>query len=124
MYRDSIFEGWVWKRSRYLKRWRRRWFVLRKDRLMAFKNRGDVQATEVFETASIGHVFSADDFLQQPRIVGIRTRERDVFIACDFDADKQAWMHEISSIGRGRQSGAVPQLSHFFDPRSGKDDFR
>merc|ERR1719450_576473 len=35
---DSIKEGWVWKQSRHLKRWHRRWLVLTSHTLQTYKN--------------------------------------------------------------------------------------
>ena len=39
-YPNSIMEGWVWKRSRFLKMWRRRWMVLLPGQLFTVKTRG------------------------------------------------------------------------------------
>lgn len=40
-YPDSILEGWVWKQSRWMKRWRRRYLVLTPEGLLSYKRRGD-----------------------------------------------------------------------------------
>jgi len=40
-YPGSILEGWVWKQSRWMKRWRRRYLVLTSEGLLSYKCRGD-----------------------------------------------------------------------------------
>eukprot|EP00913_Durusdinium_trenchii_P020645 g19388.t2 len=63
---NSILEGWVWKRSRILKRWRRRWVVLCPGELMSFKNRGLREPTEVVPAGTVLRVYSADGEVAAP----------------------------------------------------------
>merc|ERR1719487_900817 len=56
---DSVLEGCVWKRSRFLKKWRRRWLVLTKNALESLKQRGGLKATESIEAGSVHRVYSA-----------------------------------------------------------------
>mmetsp|Transcript_101037 Transcript_101037/g.253361 ORF Transcript_101037/g.253361 Transcript_101037/m.253361 type:complete len:438 (-) Transcript_101037:152-1465(-) len=102
MYRDSIFEGWVWKRSRHLRRWRRRWLVLRKDKLMSFKTMGDAEATEMMPTGAIQTVLSAHEALHNSRAFCIHVQKRVHFFICDFESDTQDWMREILQVLPGK----------------------
>mmetsp|Transcript_46956 Transcript_46956/g.119094 ORF Transcript_46956/g.119094 Transcript_46956/m.119094 type:complete len:276 (-) Transcript_46956:315-1142(-) len=96
--RDSILEGWAWKRSRHLKSWRRRWLILRRDMLLSFKAVGDVDATEIIPVGGVSHVFSADEHLGLPRAFCISSQGRNYYIACDFEADKQDWMCAFAQV--------------------------
>ena len=92
---NSIFEGWVWKRSRFLKIWRRRWVVLLPGQLMSFKNRGDVDPTELVPAGSIFRVYSADGDVQQPRCFCVVVRQRNYYMVTDDETQKRTWMQEI-----------------------------
>merc|ERR1712048_1268799 len=48
----SCLEGWVWKRSRYFRRWRRRWLVLMPNMLMSYRERIGVP-TETIGAGSV-----------------------------------------------------------------------
>eukprot|EP00930_Biecheleria_cincta_P049685 TRINITY_DN34882_c0_g1_i1.p1 TRINITY_DN34882_c0_g1~~TRINITY_DN34882_c0_g1_i1.p1 ORF type:complete len:470 (+),score=89.56 TRINITY_DN34882_c0_g1_i1:23-1411(+) len=97
---NSILEGWVWKRSRYLKRWRRRWLVLLPDELLSFKYRGDTSATERISSGSVLRLYSADGEVQQARCFCIVVRQRNYYMVCDDETQKTAWMQEIESARR------------------------
>ena len=92
---NSILEGWVWKRSRILKRWRRRWIVLLPGELMSFKNRGLREPTEVVPAGTVLRVCSADGEVQQARCFCVVVRERNYYMVCDDENQKRAWIHEI-----------------------------
>lgn len=47
-------EGWVWKRSRFWKRWRRRWLVLLPEELRSFRSRQAAQAATKAGSAANG----------------------------------------------------------------------
>mmetsp|Transcript_27497 Transcript_27497/g.51530 ORF Transcript_27497/g.51530 Transcript_27497/m.51530 type:complete len:446 (-) Transcript_27497:83-1420(-) len=92
---DSLLEGWVWKRSRFLKRWRRRWLVLLPSGLQSFKNRGHREPTESVPSGSALRVYSADGEVQQARCFCVVVRERNYYMVCDDESQKRAWMLEI-----------------------------
>ncbi|CAK8998270.1 unnamed protein product [Durusdinium trenchii] len=92
---NSILEGWVWKRSRILKRWRRRWVVLCPGELMSFKNRGLREPTEVVPAGTVLRVYSADGEVQQARCFCVVVRERNYYMVCDDESQKRAWIQEI-----------------------------
>mmetsp|Transcript_102127 Transcript_102127/g.284357 ORF Transcript_102127/g.284357 Transcript_102127/m.284357 type:complete len:473 (-) Transcript_102127:201-1619(-) len=93
----SLLEGWVWKRSRFLRRWRRRWLVLMPRNLMSFKGRGgSTVPTEAISAATVLRVYSAESELLQGRSLGVATPNRTYFIVCDTEAQKEAWIRAIN----------------------------
>lgn len=94
-YANSLLEGWVWKRSRILKRWRRRWLVLVPERLMSFKRRNDREATEIVEAGTCQRVYDADPEVSQKLCFCVVVARRSYYMVCDDQAQKQAWLTEI-----------------------------
>jgi len=92
----SILEGWVWKRSRFLKRWRRRWLVLLPRGLMSFKRRNDPVATETVTPGTVLRVYNADSEVLQTRCFAVALPRRTHYMVCDDESQKQAWMREIT----------------------------
>merc|ERR1719408_416056 len=43
---DVVAAGWVWKKSRHLRQWRRRWLVLTESQLATYKEPRDAKPTE------------------------------------------------------------------------------
>jgi len=98
----SILEGWVWKRSRFLRRWRRRWLVLLPRGLYSYKKRGDLVATETVMAGSVTRVYNADSEVLQTRSFAVALRRRTHFMVSDDENQKQAWMREITrALGSG-----------------------
>merc|ERR1711870_64956 len=116
MFHDSCYEGWVWKRSRYLKRWRRRYLVLRAGQLMSFKSRGGSgkEATEIIPVAAITNVLVASQQLQQTRVFSVQAGKREFLMVCDFEADRDAWLSELTEATEGRAT-ALPSIEDFID---------
>ena len=99
-YPNSIFEGWVWKRSRILKVWRRRWVVLLPGQLMSFRNRGDRDPTELLPAETIYRVYSADGDVQQARCFCVVVRQRNYYMITDDEKQKRTWIQEIDKALR------------------------
>lgn len=99
---DSIMEGWVWKRSRFLKRWRRRYLVLVPSLLSSFRDPGDRCATESARAIEFNKVCCADGRVKKNRAFCVSVIKREYFIVCDTDGQKSAWMSAISEALRCR----------------------
>eukprot|EP00929_Paragymnodinium_shiwhaense_P078622 TRINITY_DN40775_c0_g1_i1.p1 TRINITY_DN40775_c0_g1~~TRINITY_DN40775_c0_g1_i1.p1 ORF type:complete len:560 (+),score=167.71 TRINITY_DN40775_c0_g1_i1:85-1764(+) len=99
---DSILEGWVWKRSRYLKRWRRRWLVLMPDHLASFKVKGDTFSTELIDAGLFSRTFNAEHRAEQVRCFCVETKKRRYYIVCDSQAAVNQWINEISKAFASR----------------------
>lgn len=96
MHSNSILEGWVWKRSRYLRRWRRRWLVLLPNQLASYKRRGDAKPTEECHAGTVHRVYNGDADVHQTRCFCIVVSKRRYYMVCDDEAQKSNWMREIS----------------------------
>mmetsp|Transcript_76927 Transcript_76927/g.217621 ORF Transcript_76927/g.217621 Transcript_76927/m.217621 type:complete len:269 (+) Transcript_76927:72-878(+) len=94
----SILEGWVWKQSRYLRQWRRRWFVLMPQRLDSYKEFRGGDATETIYAGSIVRAYAADDELNLGRSFCIAAGDRKFFVVCDNEEQRQDWIREISGV--------------------------
>lgn len=98
VYPDSTLEGWVWKRSRFLKRWRRRYLVLTANNVAAYRMRGDPVATECITRGEYQSCRNADHDVQQSRSFGIITLSRNYFMVCDDVQQRDEWANAISNI--------------------------
>eukprot|EP00448_Togula_jolla_P021396 CAMPEP_0170581704 /NCGR_PEP_ID=MMETSP0224-20130122/7185_1 /TAXON_ID=285029 /ORGANISM="Togula jolla, Strain CCCM 725" /LENGTH=389 /DNA_ID=CAMNT_0010904865 /DNA_START=78 /DNA_END=1244 /DNA_ORIENTATION=+ len=98
-----LLEGWVWKRSRYLQCWRRRYLILSPGKLESFKPGrsgsgpdDDCRATETWETGILEQVYSASPKLQIARAFALTVHKRvcgnrTFYIVCDTEAEKTEW---------------------------------
>lgn len=96
-YQDSILEGWIWKQSRWLKRWKRRYLVLRPECLMTFKQRRDPSATEEFK--AISNVYSADGEVKGlTKVFAVVSGGRSHYVIADSNEDKEVWIKEVQKV--------------------------
>jgi hypothetical protein len=102
LYPKSIMEGWVWKRSRFLKQWRRRFLALSPSVLSSFRAAGDEKPTETIRAIGFQDVFSCDDVEGTEGAFTIATTMRTFHIVCDSVQCKEAWIRAISE-GLGYQ---------------------
>lgn len=111
IFSNSILEGWVWKRSQYLKKWRRRWLVLQPDHLATYKQRSVGGQTEKVEKGTVQMVYNADAEVMQTkafcvtaavkRTLGVRVTK--LFMVCDTDKLRDAWLTAIQDTLGGRK---------------------
>jgi hypothetical protein len=97
---DSHLEGWVWKKSRFLKRWRRRWLVLGPGQLGSFRQRGDPEPTETVSKGTILRVHDADAELGQSKSFCVVQRSRSYFMVCDDAESRNIWVSKIQEVLR------------------------
>lgn len=107
---DSLREGWVWKRSKYFGRWRRRWFVLTPTCLSSYKARRPEAATEIFQKGSVYGVCetSLEGPSEKPGALSFcitasqhqcpATQLRRYYIACDSSPERKEWMRLIEKV--------------------------
>eukprot|EP00743_Colponemidia_sp_Colp-15_P001076 GILK01001187.1.p1 GENE.GILK01001187.1~~GILK01001187.1.p1 ORF type:complete len:126 (-),score=15.73 GILK01001187.1:153-530(-) len=96
---DSILkEGWLFKQSKFIKEWRRRWFVLTATHLYSFKSQGVYKnPTEVIDLRNCSTVKSAEEELNTEFAFRVDTPDRTFFLQASELSDKESW---IGSIGR------------------------
>jgi len=95
-YPNSLLEGWVWKQSRLMKRWRRRYLVLTPLNLATYKQRGDITATESVMPAEFNTAFQADKEVLQSRSFCISVKKRNYFMVCDDDETRDTWVKTVT----------------------------
>ena len=98
-------QGWIEKRSRFIREWRRRWMVLTTDTLRTYKNQGDTgNPTETIPLQRCSTVKSADEDLQKAFSFRIESRDRTFFFCAENQAEKENW---IGCIGRAMVKPSV-----------------
>lgn len=103
---SAVKEGWCWKQSRWLKRWRRRWVVLSRSKSIAtYKYQGAPKATELVLEQSFYGVQNFDH--RGVRAFQVLAGRRTFLLACDNDADKDAWMAAITETLRSSPHAAT-----------------
>lgn len=98
LYPDSVFEGWVWKQSKHLKIWKRRWLVLRFDQLNSFKRRNKRSPTITFKPGDVFDVYIADYELALQKTFCIQGYGRKFYVACDTKEHREKWMREVLQV--------------------------
>lgn len=94
-----IKEGWLSKQSKFLKDWRRRWFVLTPQCLCSYKT-SDVHSqrpTEVLYLRDCSTVKSADEDVNRENAFRVDTPSRVFFLVATSPQEKESW---IGNIGR------------------------
>eukprot|EP00747_Dinoflagellata_sp_TGD_P166024 gnl/TRDRNA2_/TRDRNA2_188196_c0_seq1.p1 gnl/TRDRNA2_/TRDRNA2_188196_c0~~gnl/TRDRNA2_/TRDRNA2_188196_c0_seq1.p1 ORF type:complete len:472 (-),score=116.14 gnl/TRDRNA2_/TRDRNA2_188196_c0_seq1:59-1474(-) len=103
---DTLMEGWVWKRSRHLKLWRRRWLVLNNEYLVSYKTRSDSAPTEIITAGSVLRVSSADAETQQSKSFCVVTARRSYFMVSDDNAQRDEWVSLVDKTLSARRNMA------------------
>jgi PH domain len=94
-----IKEGWVEKRSRFVKKWRKRWMVATPRFLFTFKNEKNYKSspTENIRFSECLSIKSFED-KQKQFVFKLQTKTREVFFsAIDVD-DRANWIKGISRL--------------------------
>eukprot|EP00747_Dinoflagellata_sp_TGD_P191320 gnl/TRDRNA2_/TRDRNA2_54530_c0_seq1.p1 gnl/TRDRNA2_/TRDRNA2_54530_c0~~gnl/TRDRNA2_/TRDRNA2_54530_c0_seq1.p1 ORF type:complete len:346 (+),score=76.92 gnl/TRDRNA2_/TRDRNA2_54530_c0_seq1:75-1112(+) len=86
----ALMEGWVWKRSRYLKVWRRRWLVLTRYHLASYKHADAAVPTEAITKGFVTYIGKADSETQQDFCIVAANREFLFF--CDSKEQRDEWL--------------------------------
>lgn len=94
-----IKEGWIEKRSKYVKEWRPRWLVLTPRFLCTFKKQQDYRSapTEKINLRLCSTVKSAEDDVNRPMSFRVDTSNRTYFFTAKDTAEKEIW---IGAIGK------------------------
>jgi len=106
-YSESLVEGWVWKQSRHMKRWRRRYAVLTPKLFCTMKDRKGTP-TLVFENISNVHMASNHE-----HAFVFSTTGTVVTMICESDAQRDAWIRFVKQTcvkGSGEPAEARPRV--------------
>ncbi|KAA8896484.1 hypothetical protein TRICI_006889 [Trichomonascus ciferrii] len=85
--------GWLYKRSKATKKWSRRWFVLRANQLVYYKDESEYKAEGMINTADIMSVAMLAD--QKPNHFALFTNNKNFHLRADNTPDAEAWVDII-----------------------------
>lgn len=92
--------GWLMKQGEYIKTWRRRWFVLKQDKIFWFKSdvvTPDSQPRGIIEVNKCLSIKGAEDTINKPHSFEISTADDSMYFIADSDKEKEDW---INAVGR------------------------
>eukprot|EP00347_Sterkiella_histriomuscorum_P021365 403334236 len=95
---DIQKEGYLYKQSRFIKEWRKRWFVLTKSHILSFKDeRVYKNPTEVILISSCSTVKSVEEEINKPNAFKLEVNGRTYYMQAENYADKESW---IGALGK------------------------
>ena len=95
---DVLLEGWLLKRSRVVKRWRNRWFVLTPANLFSFKDvHSSTNATEIIPLRDFISVTPVESKRNANRFC-IKTRNGSFNLKATSDYERDKWIEVISRL--------------------------
>jgi hypothetical protein len=109
---EPDFSGHLTKRSKWLKEWRRRWFVLKGNRLYYCKAAGGAPHGEI-DLKDCLTVKSAEDKTNKRNCFEVATPQETFFLYADTEKEKDEW---IGAIGR-----AIVRFSSAYTSEDGYD---
>jgi hypothetical protein len=90
---DIIKEGWLEKRSRHLKKWRRRWTVLTSTYLATFKEeRMYLTATEKIAVIDFRNLGTSEDEIGIQHTFRLDTAKGSFYFKADSYVEKEMWL--------------------------------
>eukprot|EP00397_Hematodinium_sp_SG-2012_P026025 GEMP01027230.1.p1 GENE.GEMP01027230.1~~GEMP01027230.1.p1 ORF type:complete len:519 (+),score=98.52 GEMP01027230.1:113-1669(+) len=98
-----IRDGWVWKKSKHIKRWRRRYLVLTPNTLATYKDIRDTKATELIYLDDVDYVRSRIENGAKG-LFEVVTRPRVYAFVLDDAAQKAAWAAAIDAAREGTRT--------------------
>ena len=94
-----IKEGFLEKRSRFLKGWRKRWIVLTPNYMTTFKSQGNyTDPTEQIPLADFSSIFPADEELRRANTFKMVTTEREFYFTAESQEIRDDWMSVLGQI--------------------------
>merc|ERR1719454_1474318 len=97
-FKKKTKEGYLFKQSRHLKQWRKRWFVLDDNKLYSFKSKDEMKnATETIDLKVFSSVKSSEDFTGKANSFDVYSPDFVFSMAAECESDKEDW---IRAIGR------------------------
>jgi len=113
-FKNKVKEGYLFKQSRHLKQWRKRWFVLDDNKLYSFKNKDEMKnATETIDLKVFSSVKSSEDYTGRANSFDVYSPDFIFSMAAETESDKEDWIRAI---------GKAIVMSHTKPQEFGVDD--
>lgn len=94
--KDGTCSGWVWKQSRFLKQWRRRWLVLTPQGLATYATPDDPKPTETVSAKDYREVRGGtSDGATAGKDLTLITVHRRYEMVCDQASQREEWVRQI-----------------------------
>jgi len=105
---NPVKYGYLLKRSNWLKKWEKRWFVLVKDRILYFDtNNQALRATGEIELEGT-RIVPAGEFTGRPNTLGIlHAQRKEYYLQAPNKEEQVDWMTKLSSISRANTKRTV-----------------
>merc|ERR1719499_2173807 len=88
--------GYLYKQSRHLKQWRRRWFVLEDHTLYSYKSPEEMKTpTETIDLKIFSSVKSSEDFTGKPNSFDVYSPDFIFSMAAESESQKEDWIRAI-----------------------------
>ncbi len=98
---DVVKKDWLFKQSRFLKAWHRRYAVLTKTHLMTYKSEDSSDTpTEVFIISNCNAIRTADDETKKPNSFKLLHQDSEYFFYVEQGKDKTEWLQVISIVNQ------------------------
>jgi len=95
-FKNKVKEGYLFKQSRHLKQWRKRWFVLDDNKLYSFKSKDEMKnATETIDLKVFSSVKSSEDYTGRANSFDVYSPDFIFSMAADTESDKEDWIRAI-----------------------------
>ena len=93
-----ITQGWIEKRSRHLKKWRRRWMILTPQYLETYKSDNIKGRTERIILQQCATIKSIDEDLKIPLTFRLDSKSTSFYFKADDQTSKDMWIGAIGKI--------------------------
>ena len=95
--KDILFKGWLFKQSRFMRKWRRRFAVITMKHFVTFESENiNGTPTEVLVLNYCNSVKSAEEDTNKPNSFSIDYSGTLFYFYCDTNEDKTKWIGIVS----------------------------
>jgi len=119
-FKNKVKEGYLFKQSRHLKQWRKRWFVLDDNKLYSFKSKDEMKnATETIDLKVFSSVKSSEDYTGRANSFDVYSPDFIFSMAAETESDKEDW---IRAIGKAIVMSHTKPKEYDMDDDTEEDD--